>query len=128
MAFLNKVNLFFKKFINTLLLIVLLTLLVLPFSTLTSEAIALDANEGERIYLDHCAGCHINGGNIVRRNKTLRLKDLKRNGLDSPEAIAKIAKEGIGIMSGYEKFLKNEEDKILANWIWEQSQNAWVHG
>ena len=89
---------------------------------------ALNENEGEKLFLQHCSGCHINGGNIVRRNKTLKLKDLKRNSLDTPELIAKVAREGIGSMSGYEKNLGERGDKVVANWIWDQSQKAWVQG
>ena len=53
---------------------------------------------------------------------------LKRNGIDNPEAIAKIARIGIGSMNGYEQLLGEEGDKIVANWIWEQSQKAWIQG
>ena len=103
-------------------------LFFLPFSNLQKGAIALNKNEGEKLFLDHCSGCHINGGNIVRRNKTLKIKDLRRNSLDSPELIAEVAREGIGIMSGYEKVLGEGGDKLVATWIWNQSQSAWVHG
>ena len=88
----------------------------------------MDKPNGENIFSEHCAGCHINGGNIIRRNKTLKLKDLKRNEIESPDAIAKIAKEGIGSMSGYKDVLGDKGDEIVANWIWEQSQNAWIQG
>ena len=56
------------------------------------------------------------------------MKDLKRNGLDSEEAIARIAKEGIGIMSGYEEYLSEGDDLLVASWIWNQAQKAWIHG
>jgi len=29
-------------------------------------------------------------------------------------------------MSGYEDELGNNGDQIVANWIWEQAQKAWV--
>ncbi len=76
----------------------------------------------------HCSGCHINGGNIIRRAKNLKIQALKRNGLDNPESIAKVARKGIGIMNGYEDVLKEGEDEILAIWIWQQAQKAWVQG
>tara|TARA_Y100001968_G_scaffold165569_1_gene151584 strand:+ start:980 stop:1246 length:267 start_codon:yes stop_codon:yes gene_type:complete len=88
----------------------------------------MNNSSGESLFIQHCSGCHVNGGNIIRRNKTLKISALKRNGLDNPEAIAKVAREGIGSMSGYEKVLGKEGDKIVANWIWEQSQKAWVQG
>ena len=87
---------------------------------------ALDAGLGENLFKNHCAGCHLNGGNIIRRSKNLKLKSLTRNGIEDPEAIAKIAREGIGIMSGYKDQLGENGDQVIANWIWEQAQKAWV--
>ena len=83
---------------------------------------------GERLFVQHCSGCHINGGNIIRRSKTLKLSSLKRNGLDNEDDIAKVAREGIGSMSGYIEVLGEGGDKLVANWIWKQAQNAWVQG
>ena len=87
---------------------------------------AMEADLGRNLFKDNCAGCHINGGNIIRRSKNLKISSLKRNGIDNPEAIAKIARQGIGIMSGYEDLLGDNGDQIVAKWIWEQAQKAWV--
>ena len=76
----------------------------------------------------HCSGCHVQGGNIIRRRKTLKLSALKRNGFDNQDAIARIAREGIGSMSGYEEVLGKGGDKLVAKWVWEQAQKAWVQG
>ena len=119
---------YFDKLMQISRLIIFFVLLILSFSTLPTKAIALNNTEGEQLFLEHCAGCHVNGGNIVRRNKSLRLKDLSRNSLDNPEAIAEIAREGIGIMSGYKEVLGENGDKLVAIWIWNQSQKAWVQG
>jgi len=56
----------------------------------------------------------------------LKISSLKRNGIDNPSAIAEIARQGIGIMGGYKKELGNKGDQIVANWIWEQAQKAWI--
>ena len=109
----------------------LATVLFFLFSVLvinSYKSFALDNSQGEILFIQHCSGCHINGGNIIRRNKTLKISALKRNGLDNPESIANVARLGIGSMSGYSKVLGEGEDKIIANWIWEQSQKAWVQG
>ncbi len=90
------------------------------------ELNAIEAGLGENLFKHNCAGCHINGGNIIRRSKNLKISSLKRNGIDNPEAIAKIARQGVGIMSGYEDELGNNGDQIVANWVWEQAQKAWV--
>ena len=54
------------------------------------------------------------------------MSSLKRNGIDNPEAIAKIARQGLGIMSGYKNELGENGDQIVANWVWKQSQKAWI--
>ena len=92
------------------------------------SASAEDIGIGKDLFFQHCSGCHINGGNIIRRSKTLKLSALKRNGLDDPEAIAEIARVGVGSMNGYEKVLGVDGDKLVANWIWKQAQNAWHQG
>ena len=96
------------------------------FLSLPKELVALDTDSGKNLFKNHCAGCHINGGNIIRRSKNLKISSLKRNGIDDPEAIAKIARQGIGIMDGYKEQLGDSGDQIVANWIWEQAQKAWV--
>ena len=104
---------------------------ILSFSIflLPIQAIALETSSvGEQLFVQHCSGCHVNGGNIIRRNKTLKLAALKRQGIDNPEAIAKIAREGIGTMSGYIEVLGEGGDLLVSNWVWTQAQNAWTHG
>jgi len=96
------------------------------YLSLPKEINAIEANLGENLFTHNCAGCHINGGNIIRRSKNLKISSLKRDGIDNQEAIAQIARQGVGIMSGYEDELGDNGDQIVANWIWEQAQKAWV--
>ena len=96
------------------------------FLVLPKELSANYSGSGENLFKNYCAGCHINGGNIIRRSKNLKLSSLKRNGIDNPEAIAKIARKGIGIMSGYKDQLGDKGDQLVANWVLEQAQKAWV--
>ncbi len=104
-------------------LLILLIILVLPL-----HSYSLTEESGEALFEMNCSGCHVNGGNIIRRSKTLRIKDLKRNELDNPAAIARVARDGVGIMSGYEEVLGKGGDELVANWIWEQAQKAWIQG
>jgi cytochrome c6 len=89
---------------------------------------AAETSEGAALFQQHCAACHINGGNIIRRGKTLKLKALERQGIASVDAIAQIAREGVGQMSGYGDDLGPGGDQLVAEWIWEQAQNAWIQG
>ena len=86
------------------------------------------SGSGEQLFDLHCAGCHPNGGNIIRRGRTLKLRALEKRNLNNPEAIAQIAREGIGQMSGYADALGVGNDDVVANWIWRQAQNAWIQG
>ena len=109
---------------------VLIAVLILISSILSFpiDAWSLELKSGEELFTQNCSACHVNGGNIIRRGKTLKLSALKRSGLDNPEAIARVAREGIGIMNGYQEVLGEGGDQQVANWIWEQAQKAWVQG
>jgi cytochrome c6 len=109
-----------------LALLLVLLLLVLPAPA--AFAGIVDASEGARLFEAHCAGCHVNGGNIIRRGKTLRLAALERQGLASPEAIAGIAAAGIGQMSGYREQLGDAGVQAVAAWVWQQAQADWPRG
>ncbi len=110
-----------KKMGSLLLLIALI--LFLPNSSKASTQ-----KNGQEIFIQHCSACHVNGGNIIRRGKNLKLSTLKRFDLDNAESIAKISREGVGIMSGYSKVLEEGEDELVAKWILEQAQKAWFQG
>tara|TARA_B100000700_G_C14267059_1_gene499723 strand:- start:95 stop:478 length:384 start_codon:yes stop_codon:yes gene_type:complete len=124
----NNLHQFIITFQKKISLIAIVFLLSSTFLIFSNQSWAINNSQGEKLFIQHCSGCHINGGNIIRRNKTLKLSALKRNGIDSPEEIAKIARLGIGSMNGYKKVLGDKGDQIVADWIWEQSQKAWVQG
>jgi len=119
----KKLNIFFIKLRVFLLISFSCTFFYL---SLPRELNAMETDLGKNLFKHNCAGCHINGGNIIRRSKNLKISSLKRNGIDNPEAIAKIARQGIGIMSGYEDKLGDNGDQIVANWVWEKAQKAWI--
>ena len=106
----------------------LVFLCIFFFISFPDNLYGLEKDKGKSLFNNHCAGCHINGGNIIRRSKNLKFSSLKRNGIDNPEEIAKIARQGVGIMEGYENQLGKNGDIIVADWIWEQAQNAWTQG
>jgi cytochrome c6 len=86
---------------------------------------ALAAGDGAALFANHCAGCHINGGNIIRRGKTLKLAALERQGLASPEAIAQVAAAGLGQMGGYAAVLGEGGPEAVAAYVFEQAQAGW---
>ena len=109
-------------------ILVVVAITLAPISQYQISAVNAEGLSGEKLFMDNCSGCHVNGGNIIRRGKNLKMPALQRNGIDNPEAIARIAREGVGSMDGYKKFLGEEGDVIVANWIWLQAQKAWTQG
>ena len=102
-------------------------LLNLATAGATHAAVA-EASQGAALFKQHCAGCHINGGNIIRRGKNLKLKTLERDDLATVTAISTIAREGRGQMSGYADVLGADGDQLVAEWVLMQAQNAWTQG
>jgi cytochrome c6 len=103
-------------------LIILLIALTLTFSP---TALAADTANGAKIFSVQCAGCHVNGGNIIRRGKTLKLKALKRNGVDSLEAIASLVANGKNNMSAYKDRLSEKQIEDVSAYVLEQAEKGW---
>jgi cytochrome c6 len=80
---------------------------------------------GGKLFANHCAGCHVNGGNVIRRSKTLRRQDLLREGVTGPAEVARIAAQGKGQMSGYEKVLGEGGADAVGAWVWRQAELGW---
>jgi cytochrome c6 len=98
------------------------------FLLLLPPAFAIDTTNpanGAQVFSIHCAGCHVNGGNIVRRGKNLKLKTLQRNHLDSLEAIGEIVANGRGIMSAYGDRLSEQEIVDVSAYVLQQAEQGW---
>jgi cytochrome c6 len=104
--------------------LILITFLILT-SILTPPASAADIANGAQIFEIHCAGCHSNGGNIVRRGKTLKKKALKKYGMDSLEAISSIVTNGKNNMSAYKDRLATEQIQDVSAYVLEQAEKDW---
>ena len=86
---------------------------------------ASDIRDGETIFRNVCAGCHVRAGSVVLKgSKSLKLFDLEKRGISDVGSIVKIANEGTGFMKGYKNKLKDGEDKVLAQWIIENAENG----
>ncbi|MFO0037394.1 MAG: c-type cytochrome [Synechococcaceae cyanobacterium] len=81
--------------------------------------------DGARLFLQTCAGCHPNGGNIIRRGRGLKESVLRRQGIDSAEAVAHIAAAGIGRMDGYGAALGEGGAEAVGAWVWQQALADW---
>ena len=104
-----------RLFISTVLLVVM---------WFSPTALA-DSGNGAPLFETHCSGCHLNGGNIIRRGKNLKLKTLEKNGYDTSEAIAEIIANGKNNMSAFSDRLSAPEISDVADYVLEQAQQDW---
>lgn len=91
-------------------------------------AAASELARGAQLFEQHCVGCHVNGGNILRRGKTLKLAALERYDRADPAVIATIAAAGVGQMGGYAAVLGEGGPEAVASWVWQQAQAGWPRG
>lgn len=107
------------------LLKLVLVIFLLFTSTFTLPASATDIANGAQIFSVHCAGCHVNGGNIIRRGKNLKKQALKKYGMDSIEAVTSIVTNGKNNMSAYKDRLSEQEIQDVAAYVLEQAETNW---
>jgi cytochrome c6 len=117
-----------RSTISKLLTISFLVALMLSL-TCNIPAMAADITgglaRGAEIFNTNCAGCHANGGNIVRRNKNLRLKALSKFEMDSISAIADIVTNGKNNMSAYKERLNKQEIADVSAYVLAQAKADW---
>ena len=124
MIWLNK----FKKILPVLVLI--LTLAFVEIATNSQIAIADTATTPAtatpaEVFSTNCAGCHINGGNIIRRGKNLKQKALKKYGMDSIANISNLVTNGKGIMPAYKARLSEQQIIEVSAYVLLQAETDW---
>ena len=115
------------KIFKFLFVIPVITLIIIFQTSLQNRFLmASDIRDGETIFKNVCAGCHVRGGSVVLKgSKSLKLSDLEKRGIADIDSIAKIANDGIGFMKGYKNKLKKGEDKVLSQWIIQNAEKGW---
>ena len=93
------------------LILILINIIKVP------TALAAEITQGAELFKIHCVGCHARGGNIVRWWKNLKIRTLKRNKLDSVEAIAYLVKNGKNNISAYKERLAETEIEIVSGYV-----------
>ena len=115
------------KIFKFLFVIPVITLVIIFQTSLQNRFImASDIRDGETIFRNVCAVCHVRVGSVfLKGSKSLKLSDLEKRGIADVNSIKIIANEGIGFMRGYKNKLKDGEDKVLAQWIIQNAENDW---
>lgn len=110
--------------IITIVAIALITLLTFINTPVVADTVT-DLDRGAKIFNANCAGCHVKGGNIVRRGKNLKLKALHRNKVDTQEAVVSLVTNGKGIMSAYGDKLTPEEISDVSAYVLDRAEQNW---
>ena len=115
------------KIFKFLLVIPVITLIIIFQTSLQQRyLLASDIRDGETIFRNVCAGCHVRGWSVVLKgSKSLKLSDLEKRGIADANSITIIANDGIGFMKGYKNKFKEGEDKVLAQWILQNAEKGW---
>ena len=115
------------KIFKYLFVIPVITIIIIFLTSFQNRyLLASDIRDGETIFRNVCAGCHVRGGSVVLKgSKSLKLSDLEKREIADVNSITKIANDGIGFMKGYKNKLRDGEDKVLAKWIIQYAQKGW---
>ena len=104
---------------------VITLIIIFQTSFQNSYLMASDIRDGETIFRNVFAGSHVRGGSVVLKgSKSLKLSDLEKRGIADVNSITIIANDGIGFMKGYKNKLRDVEDKVLAQWIFQNAEKG----
>ncbi|MEG3898929.1 MULTISPECIES: c-type cytochrome [unclassified Microcoleus] len=115
-----------KKIFTAFLLI--LTLAFVEIATNSQIALAdtpTNPTTTAEVFSANCAGCHINGSNIIRRGKNLKQKALKKYGMDSIANISNLVTNGKGIMPAYKDRLSEQQIIDVSAYVLSQAETDW---
>lgn len=104
-----------------LILVLLIFTVVIAFT----PNVAAETNDAAQVFSTNCAGCHLGGGNIVRRGKNLKQKALKKYHMDSIEAIADLIENGKNAMPAYKDRLSNQQILDVSVYVLNQAEKGW---
>jgi cytochrome c6 len=103
-----------RRVINTILAVAAAG----SISVISAGGVAAAQPTGEALFKQHCAVCHVDGGNLITPQKTLHQKDREKNNIKSAEAIVKIMRNpGPGMTQFNEKTIPAKDAKAIAEYI-----------
>ncbi|MEM9926680.1 MAG: c-type cytochrome [Cyanobacteria bacterium P01_D01_bin.50] len=113
---------------KTVIKLILLTFFLLTLLLLTTDLqqpVLAETVDSAKVFKKNCAGCHINGGNIIRRGKNLKMRAMKKYKMDSVSAISQIVTYGKNNMSAYKDTLSESEIQAVSIYVLNQARNNW---
>jgi cytochrome c6 len=92
--------------------------LAMAISATTAFADGKGKIDAKKEFVEHCAACHADGGNIVNPAKTLKKADLAKNGIKSwQDIVAKMRNPGPGMNKFEKKDISDKEARAIAEYI-----------
>jgi cytochrome c6 len=93
------------------------------FFSVSEKTLGRELNEksGQQIFISNCNVCHQNGNNIIIPEKSLRLENLKANGMENIEAIIYQVTNGKNGMPAFGGRLKEKDIEKVAQYILEKT-------
>lgn len=111
-------------------LLALVLALMLPLMGAQPSLALNDAvDRGEQIFSSNCAACHMGGGNVIRANRSLKIRDLNAHveeyQQDPLEALEHEIEDGMNAMPAYAGKLTEEEIIAVATYVEQQAELGW---
>jgi cytochrome c6 len=92
--------------------------MIIAIAWLCGAAPVEAASPGEQAFMQNCAVCHPNGGNIINPDDTLGKKALAAKGIRTPaDIVGKMRKPGPGMTPFDEKAIPEGTAKAIADYI-----------
>jgi len=94
------------------------TVAMLSLSMLAASGCSASTVDGKAKFDQHCAVCHPNGGNIIKKDKTLSKKAMAARGIKTEkDVVAKMRNPGPGMNKFDAKTLPDKEATAIASYI-----------
>ena len=113
-----------RKLISLLLALIVLTVTVFT-DTSVCPALAVEIDNGAKIFTANCAACHVGGGNVIIATKTLKKQALQLYEMDSIEAIVYQLQNGKNAMPAFKDRLNAVEIKDVAAYVLDKAEKGW---
>jgi cytochrome c6 len=93
---------------------------ILVLSAADLNAAEKKESKGEKLFQQHCAACHPNGGNIIKPAMTLHKKEMDANGVKTAkDIVGKMRNPGPGMTRFDTKTVSDRDAKEIAQYILE---------
>ena len=115
----------FVSFCQRACLLVVLGWVLMTMKSPQAGATPLTGGEDSILFENYCAGCHPQGGNIIRRRQTLKLKSLERDGYNTIEPLTDLVANGKNNMPGFAEKLNATQIETISQFVLDAANQGW---